>query len=102
MPAERIAIIGKLKPGALERAEEIVKQGPPFELDMAGLERHSVFVSHDHVVFVFEGLGVERIVADLANHPVVAAEFSTWGPLLDGTPTLAHERFSWASEPEAS
>jgi hypothetical protein len=100
MAAQRIAIIGKLKPGSFERAEQIIEQGPPYALDDAGLERHSVFVGHDYVVFVFEGPGVERIVGDLVDHPVVAAEFSVWGPLLDGTPTLAHERFFWAPGPD--
>lgn len=95
MSAQRIAVIGKLRPGSLERAEEIVEHGPPFELVEAGVERHSVFVSSDFVVFVFEGLNVERVVDRLVNNPVVSASFSVWGPILDGTPHLAHERFFW-------
>jgi len=59
MSAQRIAVIGKLKQGSLERAEEIVDRGPPFELDEAGLERNTVFLSSEWVVFVFEGPNVE-------------------------------------------
>jgi hypothetical protein len=95
MTAQRIAVIGKLKPGSLRRAEEIVELGPPFELDEAGLERHSMFLSSDWVVFVFEGPNVERVVDRLVGDPVVSASFSVWGPVLDGTPQLAHERFFW-------
>lgn len=96
MSAQRIAVIGKLKPGSLERAEEIiVEHGPPFDLDEAGLERHSVFLSSDNVVFVFEGPNVERAVGRLVDDPAVSGSFSVWGPVLDGTPQLAHERFFW-------
>jgi hypothetical protein len=96
MSAQRIAVIGRLKPGSLERAEEIiVEHGPPFELDEAGLARHSVFLSSDSVVFVFEGPNVERVVGRLVDDPAVSGSFSVWGPVLDGTPQLAHERFFW-------
>lgn len=95
MSSQRMAVIGKLKPGSLERAEEIVEDGPPFALDEAGLERHSLFVGSDWVVFLFEGPNVERVVDRLVNDPVVSANFSAWGPILDGTPQLAHERFFW-------
>jgi len=95
MSAQRIAVIGKLKQGSLERAEEIVDRGPPFELDEAGLERNTVFLSSEWVVFVFEGPNVERVVDRLVDDPVVSASFSRWGPVLDGTPHLVHERFFW-------
>jgi hypothetical protein len=99
MSARRIAVILKLKPGSLERAEEIIERGPPFELLEAGVERHTVFVAADFVVFTFEGPNVERAVDRLVDDPVVSASFGIWGPVLDGTPELAHERFFW--EPPA-
>ena len=95
MSAERIAIIGRLRPGSSERANEVIEQGPPFELGEAGLERHSVFVCSDCVLFVFEGRDVEQLVRRLVDDPAVSAGFGAWGPLLDGTPQLAHERFFW-------
>jgi hypothetical protein len=95
MSAQRIAVIGKLRPGSLARAEEVLEHGPPFELDEAGLQRHNVFLSSEWVVFVFEGPDVERIVGGLVDDPVASAGFSVWGPLLEGTPHLAHERFFW-------
>jgi hypothetical protein len=92
---QRIAVVGKLRPGSVERAQEIVDDGPPLVLEAAGLERHSVFVSSDWVVFVFEGVNVESVVDRLVDDPVVSANFSVWGPILEGTPELAHERFFW-------
>jgi hypothetical protein len=101
MSEQRIAIIGNLRPNSLARAEEIVEQGPPYELGGTGITRHSVFLSSDFVVFVFEGPNIEHAVHDLVDHPVVSASFSVWAPVLEGTPRLAHERFFWDS-PTAS
>jgi hypothetical protein len=47
------------------------------------------------VVFVFEGPGVEALVSKLIDDPASSGSFSVWGPLLAGTPVLAHEEFSW-------
>jgi hypothetical protein len=99
MSEQRIAIIGKLKPHSLARAEEIVEQGPPFDLGGSGITRHSVFICSDFVVFVFEGPNIEYAVHGLVDHPVAAASFGVWWPLLEGMPRLAHERFFWGTSP---
>jgi hypothetical protein len=99
MSDQRIAIIGKLRAGSLARAEEIIEEGPPFELGGSGIARHSVFVCSDFVVFVFEGPDIEYGVHRLVDHPVVAASFGVWWPVLEATPRLAHERFFWETSP---
>ncbi|MEO8291195.1 MAG: hypothetical protein ABI649_09415 [Gaiellaceae bacterium] len=95
MPSERIAVIGKLKPGMLEQAEQIVEAGPPFDVKESGLRQHSVFLGAEWVVFVFEGPEVERVVHGLVNDPVASAGFGVWAPLLEETPHLVQERYSW-------
>ena len=95
MSEQRIAVTARLRPGSRERAEELLAQGPPYELGAVELEWHAAFVSSDLVVLVFAGPNVERVVGDLVNDPVVSASFSAWAPLLDGVPQLAHERFFW-------
>jgi hypothetical protein len=92
---ERVAVIATLRPGSRERAEEILAEGAPYELAETGFRRHSVFLAEEAVVFVFEGFGIEALVRDLVNDPTRSATFSVWGPLLDATPTLAHEEFYW-------
>jgi hypothetical protein len=62
---------------------------------LAGFRRHSVFLAEETVVFVFEGRGIEGLVRDLVNDPARSAAFSTWAPLLNGTPVLAREEFYW-------
>lgn len=92
---ERVAVVAKLRPDSRERAGEIVAEGAPYELRETGFRRHSVFLAEDVAVFVFEGSGVEGLVSDLVNDATRSAMFSVWGPLLEGTPELAHEGFYW-------
>jgi hypothetical protein len=92
---ERLAIVGRLRPGSRDRAREIIAAGPPYELNEAGFRRHSIFLAEETVVFVFEGPGIEALVSKLIGDPAASGSFSVWGPLLAGTPTLAQEEFFW-------
>jgi hypothetical protein len=96
---ERLAIIARLKDGAWTRAGELLEQPPPFELEGSGLLRHSIFLSAGEVVFIFEGDQVEWIVDEqLAGqffHPPLADALDAWRPLVEGSPRIARERFSW-------
>jgi hypothetical protein len=92
---ERLAVVARLLPGSRERAAEIIAEGPPYGLQLAGFRRHSVFLAEEAVVFVFEGQGIEGLVRDLVNDPARSASFSAWAPLLEGTPVLAREEFHW-------
>ena len=95
---QRVAVVAKLRPGSRERALEIIAEGAPYDLGAAGFERHSVFLAADAVIFLFEGSGIEGLVRDLFDDPIRSASFSVWGPLLEGTPTLAHEAFYWEAD----
>src|SRR5215207_5329724 len=92
---ERVAVVATLLPGSRERAAEILAQGAPYGLALAGFRRHSVFLAEEAVVFVFEGPDIEGLVRDLVNDPASSASFSIWAPLLAGTPVLAREEFHW-------
>jgi hypothetical protein len=92
---ERVAVVGKLVRGSRERAAEILAKGAPYGLALAGFRRHSIFLAEESVIFVFEGPGIEGLVRDLVNDPNRSAAFSTWAPLLAGTPVLAREEFYW-------
>jgi hypothetical protein len=92
---ERLVLSARLKPGARVRAAELVAEGPPFDPEDSGFERHGVYLSEDSVVFVFEGAGAEYLVQNIVNDPVRSAGFSAWGPLLDGRPTIARESWFW-------
>ena len=93
--SERMAVVAKLRPGSREEASQILSKGAPYELAEAGFRRHSVFLTEETVVFIFEGSSIEELVRDLVNNPTSSAAFSVWGPLLEGTPSLAQEEFYW-------
>ena len=92
---ERVAIVARLLPGSRDRAADIIAEGPPYGLALAGFRRHSVFLADEAVVFVFAGQRVEGLVRRLVNDRARSAAFSAWAPLLDGTPVLAREEFHW-------
>jgi hypothetical protein len=99
---ERIAIVATLKPDAYERAQELLKEGPPFDLDTGTFARHAVYLSHQEVMFVFEGVEVEwrldDLVSDFTQWKLKEA-FSEWQQLIVGSPRIARQAFySEASE----
>jgi hypothetical protein len=73
---ERVAVVAKLLPGSRERAAQILGEGAPYGLALAGFRRHSVFLAADAVVFVFEGPGIEGLVRNLVNDPTRSDAFS--------------------------
>ena len=92
---ERVAVVANLKAGAEDRAEALIKDGPPFNPQESGFERHAVFLSGDRVVFVFEGGRLDQLLHSVAAAPDVSAKLQAWEPLLEGTPSIAHSAFFW-------
>jgi hypothetical protein len=97
-PMKRLMIIARLRDDAHDEAEVLLREGPPFEPEQLGLERHGAYLTATEVVFVFEAPEVEWIVNDLIDNPAVAVFFGPWEKLIEGTPRLAHERFYWSRE----
>ena len=92
---ERIAVIAQLRPGSEEQAKQLLAAGPPFDPASLGLTSHDVYLGHSSVVFAFEGPEVEHSVSDLVNDPASSGSFSAWGPLIDGSPTIARSAYHW-------
>ena len=91
---QHMAVIAKLRPGAAEQAAKLIELGPPFDPRMHEVERHTVFLAPDIVVFVFEGGHVNSLLASLGGADEQEV-LGAWEPLLDGTPTIAQESYSW-------
>ena len=93
----------RLKRGSEDAAADIVRAGPPYDPREIGLVRHGVYLGGSEVVFVFEGPNLEQELLDLLNDPATSAAFAVWGPLLEGSPSIAHELFYWEApgEPNA-
>jgi Rad3-related DNA helicase len=95
---ETIAITAHLKPGAEAEAQALIEEGPPFDLVDPGLIRHTVYLSADEVVFVFEGHEVEWVVDAIATDPFrwqTTAALDRWRRLIQGPARIARPAFDW-------
>jgi hypothetical protein len=91
----RVAVVVPIRRSKAEVARQLVEEGPPFELDDVGLERHHVFVGEREVIFFFEGEQAAAAVDALARSPDVLKAAARWRGILAGRPRLAEERFGW-------
>jgi len=94
----RLLIVAHLKSGVHAEAEELLRAGPPFDPEELGIHRHAAYLTATNVVFVFEAPGVEWIVYDVIDDPVMSTALSPWRALVEGPPRLAHERFYWSRD----
>jgi len=90
-----VAVVVPIKRGTAEAARRLVQEGPPFDVERLGLERHHVFVSEREVVFFFEGDSAAAAVDALSRSPRVLKAAVRWRGILGGRPRLAEERFGW-------
>jgi hypothetical protein len=91
----RVAVVGLIRRGTAEAARRLVEEGPPFDIEDLGLERHHVFVSEREAVFFFEGESAAAAVDALSRSPAVLTAAARWRRILGGRPRLAEERFGW-------
>ena len=91
----RLAVVAKLRPDMETRAQELIDMGPPFDPSGLGFERHSVFLTGDHVVFVFEGGQLDHLMHAVVKDPTNVGAFQAWESLLDGMPRVAREAYHW-------
>jgi hypothetical protein len=90
----RAVVVIPLKPEVQDRVQSLVRSGPPFDPQEAGLEGHHVFLSKHEAVFTFEGRtpeATERLVQD-ANVWIAA---SAWAEIVAGPPRVAEDVYDW-------
>lgn len=90
----RALVVISLKPGAFGRVAALVRRGPPFDPDAAGLDRHHVFLTEHEAVFVFEGASPET-VERLANDVSLWTAAGDWAELAAGPPRVADDIYDW-------
>lgn len=92
------AVVVPLRQGKRDEVALLLEQGPPFDPNEAGLERHQVFLSDQEAVFVFDlapGSSFERLLSDTSVWIAAAA----WHDLVAGPPRVATPSFSWTAAP---
>jgi hypothetical protein len=92
---QRVTLIVPLKEHALEHAQTLIAEGPPFDPDEKGLERHEVFLTDHEAIFLFEGPNAADIVHRLARDPNAWRTAVKWRRLLAAAPRLAHSAYTW-------
>ena len=93
---QRIAVVATLRPGTAEQAAKLIELGPPFDPLGIGLERHMVFLAADTAIFVFEGGNPHAVLAALTRDNGQSM-LGAWESLVDGTPKIGREVYSWIS-----
>lgn len=94
----RMMIVARLREGAHDEAEKLLREGPPFDPEALGLNRHAAYLTADEVVFVFEAPEVEWILNDLLDDMTLAPAVVRWDKLVEGLPRIAYECFYWSQE----
>ncbi|HEY2372115.1 MAG TPA: hypothetical protein VGH82_06170 [Gaiellaceae bacterium] len=92
--SHRAAVVLPLFQGSSDVAARLLRDGPPFDPDALGLERHTVYVTGDEVVFVFEWRGDATFESILAQ-PGVWDVAAAWTELAAGPPRLAESAYTW-------
>ena len=98
--SHRAAVVLPLFQGSHDVVRGLLAGGPPFDLDALGLERHTVYLTDDEVVFVFEWRGVESFESLLAQ-PGVWDVAASWTQVAAGPPRLAEAAYTW-NRPETA
>ena len=63
----RVVVVLPLRAGARARVRALLAEGPPFDPEAAGLDRHQVFLSDREAVFLFEAASPSVIAAARGN-----------------------------------
>jgi hypothetical protein len=72
----------------------LLEEGPPFDPENVGLERHEVFLTDHEAVFIFEAPD-KSILDGLARSPKLRWAAVAWRDLLAGPMRLAEVAYSW-------
>ncbi|MET1009681.1 MAG: hypothetical protein ABWY96_06510 [Gaiellaceae bacterium] len=91
----RLVLVVPLEEGAAVRARELLRDGPPFELETTHLERHEVFLTDREAVFVFETAGEAPALELEAGDPQLRKAAAAWREVMADRPRKAETVFSW-------
>jgi hypothetical protein len=91
----RLTIVLPLVDGARDAVRALIADGPPFDPEMLGLDRHQVFLTDTEAVFVFESELGASALEPLLQDPGLWKSAAAWHEHLAGPPRIAEDVFSW-------
>ena len=90
----RIAVAAKIRPGKRAKLEQMLSEGPPFDLADAGFDHHHVYLGDEDILFLFEGgspvTAMKRLAAE---HTLMGHVLRMAGVV--SSPHLLAEAYSW-------
>ena len=86
----RLVVVVPIVDGARDRVEELLRSGPPFEIEATQL-----FLTDREVIFDFETPGSEPPIALRAEDPALHVAAESWHAVMAGEPRWAVQAFSW-------
>jgi len=92
--SERLAVVVPVRKGKHDKAQRLLAEGPPFDPEHVGLERHEVFLGERDAIFVFDAtsdVSLAKLLADAALWASAAA----WHDVADGPPRLVRAFYAW-------
>jgi len=94
---DRVIVLGRLKAGVRERAEQLIADEAAADGHDDQFDRVTIFLSDTEVVFLLEGANADESFRALLDDPVRSTRISPWLPLFDGPLHAVREAYSWAS-----
>jgi len=91
---ERMVVVARIREGMADHVRALAANGPPFDPQAIGLDRHQVLLTDDSAIFVFEGQ-ITEVVKRLIQEPELWRASLRWDACLDGRPQLAEAAYSW-------
>ncbi len=88
-------LIARLKPGARDRAHELIAQQQVGEYISTEFDRQAIFLAEGEIVFFCESLDAEARVRSILNDPVRSTVIGHWLPLFDGPLHAVPEAYYW-------
>ena len=94
--AMRVAIVLPIKRESHDSVRTLLDGGPPFDpTEIAGLERHQVFLTAEEAIFVFDSPLGQEALEPLVADPDLWRAAAAWREHIAGPPRIAEEAFSW-------
>jgi hypothetical protein len=88
-------MLARLKPGARERALQLVEDHQANHGAETEFDRHAIFLAPEEVIFYFEGPDAEKALRRVLDDPVRSTMLAPWIPLFDGPLHAAPEVDYW-------
>ena len=92
----RTAVVVPLREESHDAVRSLLSDGPPFDPDRIGLDRHDVFLTQLEAIFVFESRLGDKALEPLLEQPELWQTAAAWHEHVDGPPRIAEDVYSWA------